>query len=78
THIGGVGFPGKTTPTDESMDLDVPVSEKVMAVAPNIDPEDIAKFQSSLAEVLHARTSADAQFSSIEATYNETKTAIES
>jgi hypothetical protein len=78
THIGSVGFPGKTTPTDESMDLDVPVSEKVMAVAPNIDPEDIAEFQSSLAKVLHTRMSADAQFSSIEATYNETKIAIES
>jgi hypothetical protein len=78
THIGGVGFPGKATPTDESMDLDVPVSKKVMAVAPNIDPEDIANFQSSLAKVLHTRTSADAQFSSIEATYNEAKTAVES
>ncbi|UCE60081.1 MAG: hypothetical protein JSU63_21885 [Phycisphaerales bacterium] len=78
TRIGGVGFAGKTTPTDESMDLDVPVSEKVMAIAPNINPEDIAKFQSSLAKVLHTRTSADAQFSSLGATYNERKTAVES
>ncbi len=78
TQTGGVGFSGKTTPTDESMDLDVPVSEKVMAISPNIDPEDIAIFQSSLAKVLHARTSANAQFSSMGATYNETKAAIES
>lgn len=77
TRIGSVEFPGKTTPTDESMDLDVPVSEKVAAIVPNVDPEDIAAFQSALAKVLHDRTSADAQFSSLGASYNEQKTSIE-
>ena len=60
TRAGGVGFTGKTTPVNESMYLDVPMSEKVTAIVPNIDPEDIAAFQSALAKVLHNRTSADA------------------
>lgn len=77
TRTGGVGFPGKTTPVNESMDLDVPLSEKVAAIVPNIDPEDIAAFQAALANVLHNRTLADAQFSSVEATYQEVRTAIE-
>lgn len=78
THAGAVDFPGKTTATNKSMDLDVPANSKVSEVDARVAPEAVAAFRSSLAKVLHDRTTAHAQFSSLEASYSEQKVNIES
>ncbi len=77
TRIGSVGMPGKTSATNESMDLDVPVSAKVAAVAKRADPRDVAVFRSALAKVLHDRTTSDTQLSALDASFNEQKKNIE-
>ena len=78
TQAGKVDLPGKTAATNESMNLEVVSSPKVAAVAKSIDPDTIAAFRSTLAKVVHDRISAGAQFSSLEASYNEQKTNIDS
>ena len=77
TRTGSAALPGKTTAVNESMDLDVPVSPKVSAVAKRVDPRDVALFRSALATVLHDRTTADTQLTSLDASFNEQKANIE-
>ena len=78
TKAGKVELSGKTAATNESMELDVPTSAKVTAVSKSIDADTISVFRSNLAQVLHDRVAADAQFSSLEASFNQQKVNSES
>lgn len=78
TKAGKNELSGKTAVTNEHMDLGAISSPKVAAVAKNIHPETIATFRSALAKVLYERMSADAQFSSLEASFTEQQANIES
>lgn len=77
TRAGKVGLPGKTTAVNESLDVDVPISPKVAAVAKRVNPRDLAEFRSALAKVLHDRTVAETQLAALEASFNEQKANIE-
>ena len=78
TREGLVGFPGKTSASNQGMEVyDIPAVAKVAKIAPHVDPGAVAKFQGSLAHVLHEHTKADAQFSALEAAFFERKTNIE-
>lgn len=77
TRIGSPEFPGKTTAVNQRMDLDVPMSAKVAAVAKRVNPNDLAEFRSSLAKVLHDRTTADTQLAALDASFDEQKTNVE-
>lgn len=72
---GSVEMSGKTGPAAElPAELhDVPAVPTVAEVTPKVEPEHIAAFRSSLAEVMQVRASADAQQMALDATFEESR-----